>query len=672
GSMGGYHTYAELLVVLDSMKAKYPHLISEKQPIGNYLTIQGRPIYWLKIGVNPNEDEDKPAILYNALHHAREPNSLSQLLFFMWYLLENYETDAEIQYLLNEIELYFIPCINPDGYVYNERTNPNGGGGWRKNRATSNAGDTVGVDLNRNYGLKWGLDNTGSSSDPNSLVYRGPAPFSEPETQAIRDFCIQHEFKMALNYHAFSNLLIIPWGFDNTLTPDDATYRALAEKMTEQNNYTIGTGLETVGYIVNGDSDDWMYGEQTVKPKIFSMTPEVGPASFGFWPPKSAILGLNRDNLWQNITAAGLLKSYGNVIDNNPTILDEMEGTLSFQLQNVGLETGAFTVSVVSKSEALNLLSDPQTFELTSLATQDFTLGYNIAESNELAQTLDFDILISNGQIERRIPISKQFYTTTFETVFSETVAATIPNWQVSSNWGVTNQTFVSADYSITDSPNGNYPNRTSSFIQLIDTIDLTNAAVATVTFNAKWALETNYDFVQLLISTNGVIFTPLCGQFTVQNDFGQPAYNGSQNEWISEEIDLSNYIGAKVFFRFQLDTDDFVQEDGFYFDDFSVNVIDENITTSTTDLLPKEVVNTLSVTPNPFGEFLTVDVELTAKHSWGTLVLVNSLGQRVATKRVENLRKGRQQLIWDLSNLRNGVYFLQLEVEGGQVRSQT
>ena len=46
----------------------------------------------------------------------------------MNYLLEHYSTDEEIQYLLNNVELYFIPLMNPDGYHHNEMTNPIGGG----------------------------------------------------------------------------------------------------------------------------------------------------------------------------------------------------------------------------------------------------------------------------------------------------------------------------------------------------------------------------------------------------------------------------------------------------------------------------------------------------------------------------------------------------------------
>ena len=86
-----------------------------------------------------------------------------------------------------------IPVINPDGYVYNELIEPDGGGMHRKNRRNTNCGNgtTRGVDLNRNFGYEWGADNIGSSSDPCSEVYRGDSAFSEPEAQAVRDFILE-------------------------------------------------------------------------------------------------------------------------------------------------------------------------------------------------------------------------------------------------------------------------------------------------------------------------------------------------------------------------------------------------------------------------------------------------------------------------------------------------
>ena len=106
GSMGGYFTYEEFNMHLDSMAARYPDLVSAKQPISDFQTHEGRPIYWLRISDNPNiDEEDEPEVLYTALHHAREPASLSQLIYYMYYLLENYDSDPNIKLLVDNTEM---------------------------------------------------------------------------------------------------------------------------------------------------------------------------------------------------------------------------------------------------------------------------------------------------------------------------------------------------------------------------------------------------------------------------------------------------------------------------------------------------------------------------------------------------------------------------------------
>ncbi len=311
GSMGGYYTYAEMLVVLDSMAAKFPKLITVKQLVSNTLTTaQGRPLYYVKISDHPNQDENEPKILYTALHHAREPESLSQLIFYMWYLLEGYKADPSVKNLVDSTEMFFIPCVNPDGYIYNQTTNPNGGGLWRKNRRVNGDG-TYGVDLNRNYGYKWGYDNIGSSNYPGDDTYRGPSAFSEPETQMLRDFCNSHPFYFALNNHTYSNVLIYPFGYKaNTYAPtaDSLIFRQDATRLAQCNNFLIGTAIQTVGYTANGDSDDWMYAEQSTKSKIYALTPETGSAIDGFWPKQKRILPIAKLNMDMNLTAAQFTK----------------------------------------------------------------------------------------------------------------------------------------------------------------------------------------------------------------------------------------------------------------------------------------------------------------------------------------------------------------------------
>ena len=104
---------------------------------------------------------------------------------------------------------------------------------WRKNRR-DNGGGSYGVDLNRNWGFNWGYNNIGSSGSPSSETYRGTAPFSEPETEAVRQFCNAHIFSIVLNFHSYSNLMLYswsipyaPWGY----TPDDATFQMLSQTM---------------------------------------------------------------------------------------------------------------------------------------------------------------------------------------------------------------------------------------------------------------------------------------------------------------------------------------------------------------------------------------------------------------------------------------------------------
>ncbi|MFN0215526.1 MAG: M14 family zinc carboxypeptidase [Saprospiraceae bacterium] len=287
GSMGSYLTYQQMLDELDQMVALYPDLITVRQTVSPSLTTaEGRPLYYVKISDNPNTDEAEPRILYTALHHAREPMSMMSLIFYMHYLLENYASDPEIQNLVDSDELYFIPCVNPDGYVYNQTTNPNGGGLWRKNRRL-NSGGSYGVDLNRNYGYQWGL-NSGSSGSQSSDTYRGTSAFSEPETQMIRDFCIEKEFVTALNNHSYGNYLIHQWEYENSV-PEPATFAALGAELTTCNNYTIGNAFQTVGYLASGGSGDWMYGEQSAKPKVYNFTPEIGSS---FWPAPSSIVSL--------------------------------------------------------------------------------------------------------------------------------------------------------------------------------------------------------------------------------------------------------------------------------------------------------------------------------------------------------------------------------------------
>ena len=271
---GNYMTYTEVVAALDQLHSDYPSLTTDKINIGT--SLEGRTIWAMKVSDNPSvNDPGEADILYNGVHHAREPIGASLCVLFAEYLCDNYGVDSHITDLVDATEAWIVPVVNPDGYVYNEG---GGGGWWRKNRRNNGDG-TWGVDPNRNYGYQWGYDNNGSSPYTGDEDYRGPYAFSEPCTQAMRDFFNAHEFVFSVDYHSYGNLLLYPWGYVNQPTPDEDFYVSFLNYWAGYNGYAVGRPGELL-YNVNGGSIDWEYGEQTSKPKCFGLSPEAGE---DFW-----------------------------------------------------------------------------------------------------------------------------------------------------------------------------------------------------------------------------------------------------------------------------------------------------------------------------------------------------------------------------------------------------
>ena len=337
GSMGGYYTLEEAVQRLDDIHNEYPELVSEKFSLGQ--SFQGRDIWAIKLSNNPNDDENEPEVLFTGMHHAREPMSFMNLYYYIYWLLESYQIDADATNIIDNRELWFVPIVNPDGYEYNRSIAPNGGGMQRKNMRNTCNGSADGIDPNRNYSYMWALDDQGSSSDPCSETYRGTSAFSEPETQAVKNFVEQRDFKIAMNYHSYSNLLIYPFGYSytNPMDEDDLnTFIEYAQDMTQYNNYVWGTGPDIL-YPVNGEACDWMYGVHG----IFAYTPEVGNSSDGFWPSTNRIVPLAEENLYPNIRTAlyaGALVSSDLNIEEGPYTSDD-NYSINVLLSNIGLSS---------------------------------------------------------------------------------------------------------------------------------------------------------------------------------------------------------------------------------------------------------------------------------------------------------------------------------------------
>ncbi len=575
GSMLGNYTFSEVVEKMDTLVLQFPYFISVKDSIGT--SIEGRTIWAYKVSDNPDINETEPEILFTGVTHAREPLGMMNQFYFVQWMCENYSTNAVAEYLVNNRELWFIPVINPDGYVYNETIAPNGGGMHRKNRRDTGCGDGTqrGVDLNRNYGYEWGADNSGSSPNPCSSTFRGDSAFSEPETQAVRDFILDHEFSNVLHYHAYSNVLIHSWG-DGTLPdePDLTTIREIGWEMSKYNGYQVGTGYETIGYGVNGDAVDWSYGEAG----LISYTPEVGSYQDNFWPPENRVIPLCEDQLYSN-QVFGLVGGADHIVYGIESS-EQVEDTMHFEItiQNRGLldSDGDVQVDAVTYTNASYLLDYNENIgPLAARDTAQISISLVVPGSSENGMEVGFLLTLNDNSSFIRTDTVTVISGTPLS-IFTEDAESGLDGWDTN-DWGLTSASSYNGDYSITDSPQGNYSNNSTTAIKTSAPISLAVLNYPMARFAAKWTIENNYDFVRFQVSTDGINWSSLSGEYTesgsgygVQNQ-DEEGYDG-QSDWVEEVVDLSTYLGEPaVYFRFILTSDGGVTRDGFYFDDFTI-----------------------------------------------------------------------------------------------------
>ena len=271
-------------------------------------TYEGHHVYAIKISDNVELDEgDESSILIVGEHHAREWLSIMVPLYYAEFLVNNYnldpidndgdglmnedpidgfdndgdnltdedENEARITELIDEHEIWIIPMLNPDGYIYDGNGNRDNRESWRKNREPNynQAGfeTSRGTDLNRNYAFRWGeefhMDSEGNvyktvdDPIPWSGTYRGPPDtldddddgavnedpwnredddhdgaidedklggFSTGETRALRQLVEGHDrdgdgktdFSISLSYHSVGEYILYPWAWTTDPTPD--------------------------------------------------------------------------------------------------------------------------------------------------------------------------------------------------------------------------------------------------------------------------------------------------------------------------------------------------------------------------------------------------------------------------------------------------------------------
>ncbi len=302
-----YHNYTEIVTILLALNQTYPDIV-DVFSIGK--SWWNREIYCVRL-TNESAQGIKPEVLFVGYHHAREPITAELSLYFVVHTATNYGTSQALTEVVDRSEIYVVVALNVDGFDLFEAND------WHRKNARptdedsdtsidedspedededgfieqlidysnpnyptfvrwegiDNDGDTEygedwigGVDLNRNYDYAWEL----GSSQMQSEIYKGPTPFSEPETQAIRDFVLDHDFTYAISFHSGVELIVYPWGSTLAPPPDEALFIEVAQDLS---SITGGTPYEQGSeyYFTYGVWDDWMYGVA----KVYAFTCEV-------------------------------------------------------------------------------------------------------------------------------------------------------------------------------------------------------------------------------------------------------------------------------------------------------------------------------------------------------------------------------------------------------------
>ncbi|MEO0511859.1 MAG: M14 family zinc carboxypeptidase [Planctomycetota bacterium] len=282
-----YRPYDQLperggLTVLDfveGMVDSFPGVVSS-ETIG--LSVEGREILGVTVyGPAGGSASDKPMVFVNAGIHAREWISPSSACWMIDRLAHGYGTDDRVTRLLDSVSFFVVPVSNPDGYEYTFSDNRL----WRKNRRL-NANGSFGVDLNRNFDEAFG--GPGSSGWAGSDIYRGPEPFSEPESRAIRDAVAAKPTVAAfVDVHSFSQLILYPFGFTDAVpdepelssieTMSSAMRRAMGslfgELYTDQPSHDL--------YLASGTTKDWAFAGEGALAWTVELRPGAGSAGIG-------------------------------------------------------------------------------------------------------------------------------------------------------------------------------------------------------------------------------------------------------------------------------------------------------------------------------------------------------------------------------------------------------
>ena len=581
-TMNAYYSYSEYITFMQSTAAQYPDIC---QLVQYGTTIQNRPMYFMKISDNVSVAENEPEFRYTSSIHGDEVVGYDMLIRLIQLLTSQYATNTRIADIVNNTEIWINPMYNPDGYALQQRYNANG------------------IDLNRNFPMPTG------NQHPDGNEWAS-------ENVAFMNHANGRHFIQSMNFHGGALVINYPWDYTYTLAPDDAmlqdmslTYSIHNSPLYNSTEFEDGITNGAAWYVITGSLQDWNYGLTD----CIDITAEIGTNK---WPPVSQLdtfwsqnqesmlsyLEYARKGVYGTVTSTSgtpidaTIRIAGNTraVHTDPAVGDYhrllMGGTYSVTASAQGYIAQTSQVTIPANGSAnLNFILNPATQTTFTGIVRDVD-GFpipqavvSIASVPPVTATTAVDgTFLINSIYEGAYPLtitapgfppfSGSLSITTADNhqvfilsqpVFNDGFESGIANWTVTSPWAIA---LDSGNNVLKDSPTGNYGNNINKSARLTNPIAMQNMTNPNLTFRAKFALESGYDFVYVEASPNNSNWTEL-GNLT-----------GTQSTWQNYSYSLSAYAGQNCYIRFRIVSDTSVNADGISIDDVQITANQANV----------------------------------------------------------------------------------------------
>jgi hypothetical protein len=667
---GEYHDYSEITTDLAAWHAAYP-AITELVSIGQ--SVQGRELWALKITDNPTVEENEAEVVWVGGHHGDETIGIEVCYYVAKYLLENYGTNTQVTWLVQNREIWFVPMFNPDGYTAGSRYNGNG------------------EDLNRNYLCPDG-SNAGSA-------------FSEPETQALRDFCLGMNPVTSLQFHAGAVYVNYLWDYSYNPTPDEPMLITLSNGYSTRSGLPVTNGADW--YVAIGTCQDWCYQTRGEVATTIEVSTTKNPAASAI----DGIVNANRLAMLYQARKAG--KGITGVVTDAEsgeplyaTISIPQIGKDVYTDPAVGdyhrmVQTGTYTVTASAEGyqsqTVYNVSASLDTFVVVNFALEppprgtiagyvfdqnmnplsaDVTLtdigGYSaVSDAGTGYYEINYipvgahDVRVSKAgyasatredvQVLEGATATESFMLAS--PIFFDNLESGLSHW--TGGWALTTSQSHSSSHSMTDSPSGNYANNAYTTITLSSPVDLTGATSGVLSFWHRYDTEAGYDLCLVQVTSNGTTWTQVA------------SYSGSHTSWSEVSIDITPYVGTSQFkVRFILDSDSWVVKDGWYVDDVQISRDTPTAGVHDPEVSPARIA--LSNHPNPFGFETGIRYQLPATAPV-RLAIYDVSGRLVRTLLDGELGSaGAHEIAWNGRDDRGlpvaaGVYFARIVAAGAE-----